>query len=90
MGNDGLSHLTLLYVLGACCAALFSVLVALLGFGGSKIISKLDQLYDKLDKAVGDLHTRINDLNTRLTAVEAVCRTRISSSILRRREEDDQ
>ena len=66
----------MLTVLGTICATLFGLLCALLAFGGTKLINKMDQLYDRVDDYVSNLHVRINGLDTRVTVLETKCKTR--------------
>ena len=54
----------------ALIGLLFGVLVAMLGWLGSRIIVRLDLMVDRLNQVSGELHIRINGLDTRLTRVE--------------------
>lgn len=54
----------------ALIGVLVAILVALLGWLGSRIIVRLDLMVDRLNKVSGELHTRINGIDTRLTRVE--------------------
>ena len=54
----------------ALIGVLVAVLVALLGWLGSRIIVRLDLMVDRLNQVAGELHTRINGIDTRLTRVE--------------------
>ncbi len=65
--------MTDLQIMGAGSALiglLVAVLVAMLGWLGSRIIVRLDLMVDRLNQVAGELHTRINGLDTRLTRVE--------------------
>lgn len=65
--------MTDLQIMGAGSALigiLVAVLVAMLGWLGSRIITRLDLMVDRLNQVSGELHTRINGLDTRLTRVE--------------------
>ncbi len=55
---------------GALIGLLIGILVAVLGWLGSRIIVRLDLMVDRLNQVSGELHTRINGLDTRLTRVE--------------------
>ena len=55
---------------GALIGLLIGILVAVLGWLGSRIIVRLDLMVDRLNQVAGELHTRINGLDTRLTRVE--------------------
>lgn len=83
-----IDHTTLLAILGGVCSTLFGLLCALLGYGGTKIIAKLDQLYERVDGYVGTLHTRINGIDTRLTIIETRCRVRHNDPAARRNEDE--
>ena len=54
----------------ALIGLLVAILVAMLGWIGTRIIVRLDLMVDRLNKVSGELHTRINGLDTRLTRVE--------------------
>lgn len=60
----------------AVFGALFTMLAAVIGWIGSRAITRMDamgeKLGDKLDNMAGELHTRINGLDTRVTRVEAI------------------
>ena len=57
-------------------AAMFGLLATVLGWIGSRAITRMDamgeKIGDKLDNMAGELHTRINGLDTRLTRVETI------------------
>jgi hypothetical protein len=65
-----MSETAMLSVLGVVCATLFGLLCGLLGYGGNKLILKMDQLYDRMDNYVSNIHVRINGIDTRLTIIE--------------------
>jgi len=54
-------------------AAMFGVLVALLGWLGSRVYSKLDEMSKTMHSIASDLHNRINGLDRRVTVVETKC-----------------
>lgn len=60
----------LLTIAATLVATLFGLLVAVVSFIGSRVISSLDAMNDKLDKVAQDLHVRITGLDLRLTRVE--------------------
>lgn len=49
---------------------LFILLAGLVGWFGSHMMSKLDELNRSIQTLAGDLHARINSQDTRLTRVE--------------------
>ena len=53
-------------------AGLFGILAAIIGWTGSRVITRLDDMVSKLTDVAGELHTRINGLDTRLTRVETL------------------
>lgn len=56
----------------ALVAAMFGILVAILGWLGNKFYTKLDEISSNLVKMAGELHTRINSLDSRLIKVETI------------------
>ncbi|MDE2440168.1 MAG: hypothetical protein KGP14_04015 [Betaproteobacteria bacterium] len=65
---------TLLLTLAASLVAtLFGLLIAILGWLGNKIYTKLDEMSGTMHKIAGDLHDRINGLDRRVTVVETKC-----------------
>lgn len=66
----------MLTMAGALVAAMFGLLTTVLGWIGSRAISRMDAMGDKLgeklDNMAGELHTRINGIDTRLTRVETL------------------
>lgn len=54
-------------------ATFFGLLVALIAFGGTKVINKLDAMVDKLNDVASELHTRINGIDRRVTVIETKC-----------------
>ena len=71
-----MNEATVLTMLGALCSILFGLICALIGYGGNKIIQKMDQLYERVDGYVNNLHVRINGIDTRVTVLETRCRSR--------------
>lgn len=65
----------LLSVAGALVAVMFGLLTAILGWIGSKMYAKMEELADTLHHIAGDLHDRINGLDRRVTVVETVVET---------------
>lgn len=51
-------------------AALFGLLSVVLGWLGSRIYSKLDEMSNTMHTISGELHTRINGIDRRITVVE--------------------
>ena len=71
-----MTETTMLSVLGVVCATLFGLLCGLLGYGGNKLIEKMDQLYARMDNYISNIHVRVNGLDNRLTIVETRYRSR--------------
>ena len=63
----------LLTLAASLVATLFGLLVAILGWLGNKIYSKLDEVSNTMHRIAGDLHEKLNDLDRRVTRVEARC-----------------
>ena len=61
----------LLTLAASLVATLFGLLVAILGWLGNKIYSKLDEVSETMHRIAGDLHEKLNDLDRRVTKVEA-------------------
>jgi len=59
-------------VASSIAAALFSVLIAVLGWLGNKIYTKLESLSDAMDAVKDELHERINKIDRRVTRVETI------------------
>lgn len=67
-----MSEAQALNVAAVLVAALFGVLATVVGWVGSRVITRLDDVVEKLTDVAGELHTRINGLDTRLTRVEVL------------------
>lgn len=63
----------LLALAGSLVATLFALLVAILGWLGNKIYSKLEEMNLTMGKISADLHGKISDLDRRVTRVEVRC-----------------
>ena len=74
-----MSDTVLLTVAASLVATLFGVLVALLGWLGSKVYEKLSEISKNLVDMAGELHERINGLDRRVTVVETRCHDRRNS-----------
>ena len=66
-----MSETGMLIVSSSLVATLFGMLVALLGWLGNRIYSKLDELGETMRRIEVDLHERISALDARITRVEA-------------------
>jgi hypothetical protein len=55
---------------GSLLAAIFGVLLAVLGWMGNKLYLKVDEISQTMHKIAGDLHVRINNHESRLVALE--------------------
>lgn len=65
-----MNETTLLSLSASLVATLFGLLVAIIGWLGSKIYSKLDELGNTMRRIENDLHERISALDKRVTRVE--------------------
>lgn len=77
----------LLGISGLMISSLFGLLCALIGWLGSKAISRLDSVVEMLNKVSSELHERINGLDTRLVRVETKC---TYQHVERRKEDRDE
>lgn len=68
-----MSDTVLLTIASALVATMFGILVALLGWMGSRVYSKLDEMSNTMHSIAGELHNRINGLDRRVTIVETKC-----------------
>ncbi len=68
--------INLLTMAAALVAAMFGLLTAILGWLGSRVYSKLDEMSNTMHSIAGELHNRINGLDRRVTVVETRCGTR--------------
>lgn len=66
----------MLAISGALVATMFGLLVAVLGWIGNKIYTKLDEVAGTMHKIEGDLRGKIGDLDRRVTVVETRCLNR--------------
>jgi hypothetical protein len=65
-----------LTIAASLVASLFGVLVMVLGWIGSRIYSKLEEMGKTMHDLAGDLHERINVLEQRVTVVETTQRVK--------------
>ena len=65
----------LLTIACSLVATLFGILVAIIGWGGSRVISKLEDVANKLNSMAVELHGRINDIDVRVSVIETKCET---------------
>lgn len=68
-----MSETQLLTIASSLVATLFGLLVTVLGWLGSKIYTKLDEMSNTMHSIASDLNERINDLDRRVTVVETRC-----------------
>jgi predicted PurR-regulated permease PerM len=61
---------TMLTVAASLVATLFGLLVMLVGYMGSSIISELKAMREKLNEVASELHARITGLDMRITRIE--------------------
>ena len=67
---------SMLAISGVLVATLFGLLTTLIGWGGSKVISRLDSVVEKLDNVSSELHERINGIDIRVSIMETKCTDR--------------
>ena len=65
----------LLTIACSLVATLFGLLVAIIAWGGSRVISKLEDVAAKLNTMAVELHGRINDIDVRVSVIETKCET---------------
>lgn len=63
----------LLTIACSMVATLFGLLVAIIAWGGSRVISKLEDVANKLNSMAVELHSRINVIETRVSVIETKC-----------------
>ena len=63
----------LLTIACSMVATLFGILVAIIAWGGSRVISKLEDVANKLNSMAVELHSRINVIETRVSVIETKC-----------------
>ena len=66
----------LLTIACSLVATLFGLLVAIIAWGGSRVISKLEDVAAKLNTMAVELHARINDIDVRVSVIETKCGSR--------------
>lgn len=60
----------MLTLAAALVAAMFGLLMTVIGWMGNRAVNSIDQMRDKLNEVAGELHTRINGIDSRLVRVE--------------------
>ena len=55
-------------------AILFGIIMAILGWIGTRLYSKLEEMSKSIRSIEGDLHERVANIDKRLVAVESQCR----------------
>ena len=68
-----MTETVMLTIASSLVATLFGLLVLILGWLGSKLYSKLDEMAKALPQLAGDLHTKINAIDMRLVKIETSC-----------------
>lgn len=63
----------LLTIACSLVATLFGILVAIIGWGGSRVVSKLEDVANKLNAMAVELHARISDIDVRVSVIETRC-----------------
>lgn len=68
-----MSDTQLLTIACSLVATLFGLLVAIIAWGGSRVISKLEDVANKLNAMAVELHARINNIDVRVSVIETRC-----------------
>lgn len=63
----------LLTIACSLVATLFGILVAIIAWGGSRVIAKLEDVANKLNAMAVELHAKINNLDIRISVMETKC-----------------
>ena len=63
----------LLTIACSLVATLFGILVAIIAWGGSRVIAKLEDVANKLNAIAVELHEKINNLAVRISVIETKC-----------------
>ena len=58
----------------AIVTVLFGIIMALLGWLGTRLYNKLEEMSKSIRSIEGDLHERVTNIDKRLVAVESQCR----------------
>lgn len=75
-----MNETAMLTIAASLVAAMFGLLCAILGWLGSRIYNKVDEMAANLTKMAGELHDRINGIDRRVTVVETKCETNHSAT----------
>lgn len=67
----------MLTIAGALVASVFGVLLAVLGWIGNKVYSKVEEIAKTMHQIAGDLHGKIGELDRRQTRTEALLESHI-------------
>lgn len=71
-----MAETVLLPIVFSVTAACFGLLVAVLGWIGNKIYTKMESIESIMQTIGNDLHEKINNLDRRVTRVETSCELR--------------
>ena len=83
-----MTEIGLVTVAGSLVATLFGMLSVIVGWMGSRVIEKLDDVVEMLGKVKAELHTRINKLDNRITAIETRCSDQLANIHIHQRDGD--
>ena len=83
-----MTEISLVAIAGSLVATLFGLLTVVVGWMGSRVILKLDDVVEMLRKVEAELHTRINKLDNRITAIETRCGDQLAQIHIHRRNGD--
>ncbi len=69
-----MNEMQLLTIAASLCAAMFGVLIAVLGWMGSKLYTKVEEMSKTMHDIAAGLHEKFNRLDMRVTVVETMIR----------------
>ena len=84
-----MTEISLVAISGSLVATLFGLLAVIVGWMGSRVILKLDDVVEMLRKVEAELHTRINKLDNRITAIETRCGYQLANLHIHHRFNDE-
>lgn len=83
-----MNEISFVAISGSLVATLFGLLTIVVGWIGSRVILKLDDVVEALRNVETELHTRINKLDNRITAIETRCGDQFANLHIHHRSDD--
>lgn len=83
-----MNETSLVAIAGSLVATLFGMLTIVVGWMGSRVIEKLDDVVVALGKVEAELHARISRLDLRVTAIETRCSDQLANIHIHQRDGD--